>query len=320
MSIANPQANCTRCDTADKAISALKRLNRSSEDMLNDILVYFVAQKLDSATRRAWKLRQSDETQPPTYEEIARFISNRAIALDEITPSTASKQNKSTKCTSANATVAATITCPLCKRNHFINKCHQFIEKSPSQRRELMKQFNRCFNCLSRNHSVSECNSTYTCRYCQRKHHSMLHVDSTPNSNAHLATDHANDSTISAEPATVSSLSIVPTTAIPTPVLLATARVIVSSPAGRELSVRALLDQRSEVSFITERIAQLLRLPRVRSNTQISAVGGVQAGVCRHAAHISIVSRHRSGPTFNTVAFILNSLTKYASRQSFFNT
>lgn len=40
-------------DTTDKSISALKSLGRSSEEILSDILVYFVVQKLDSFTRRA---------------------------------------------------------------------------------------------------------------------------------------------------------------------------------------------------------------------------------------------------------------------------
>lgn len=40
-------------NAADKAISSLRRLNRTSEDILSDILVYFVSLKLDAATRRA---------------------------------------------------------------------------------------------------------------------------------------------------------------------------------------------------------------------------------------------------------------------------
>ncbi|KYN50168.1 hypothetical protein ALC62_01023 [Cyphomyrmex costatus] len=40
-------------DKVDKALAALQRLDRSSEDILNDILVYSLSQKLDPATRRA---------------------------------------------------------------------------------------------------------------------------------------------------------------------------------------------------------------------------------------------------------------------------
>lgn len=66
-------------DKAERAISALKRLDRSSEEILDDILVYFVTQKLDSATRRAWKLRS-----PPTFETLIRFLSARAQALEDL--------------------------------------------------------------------------------------------------------------------------------------------------------------------------------------------------------------------------------------------
>lgn len=55
-------------DTAEKAIAALQRMNRSSEDILNDILVYFVSLKLDSATRRAWKLKFNEESDPSNFK------------------------------------------------------------------------------------------------------------------------------------------------------------------------------------------------------------------------------------------------------------
>ena len=45
-------------------------------------------------------------------------------------------------------------------------------------------------------------------------------------------------------------------------VLLATAQVLVISDRGEVRKVRALLDQGSEISLISERVVQQLRLPR----------------------------------------------------------
>jgi len=301
-------------DKADKAFSSLKRLNRLSDDILNDILVYFVSQKLDPATRRAWKLKFTDHSPPATYDDLTNFISSRALALDELKPIKPAKTANDLKVTSATATSGQDPVCVLCQKRHFINKCAKFIDKSPSQRRDIVKQHKRCFNCLSVKHSVAECKSRFTCRLCQQKHHSMLHVDSLPSSTPNVATASVDQPT-SAEEHQVNALSATSRNAIPFPVLLATARVTVRAPSGREQTVRALLDQGSEVTFITENLVQILRLRRIRTMTSISAVGCVKAGICRHAAQIQIAPRHKPGPTFNVLALVMKSLSNYFPRR-----
>lgn len=105
------------------------------------------------------------------------------------------------------------------------------------------------------------------------------------------------------------------TTAIPSTVILATARVVVSSSSGRSATVRALLDQGAEVSFITENLAQALRVKRLCTQASISLVGG-NASYCRNAALISIASRDQSGPSLSTLALIIKNITTYAPRAS----
>ncbi|XP_011871509.1 PREDICTED: uncharacterized protein LOC105564012, partial [Vollenhovia emeryi] len=94
-----------------------------------------------------------------------------------------------------------------------------------------------------------------------------------------------------------------------------TAWVTVSAPSGRAVEVRALLDQGSEVTFVTERLAQALYLKRLRMPTSISAVGGVKVGTCRHAAHVTISPRSASTPKLSTTALILNTLTAYSPKR-----
>ncbi|XP_024875114.1 uncharacterized protein LOC112456655 [Temnothorax curvispinosus] len=305
-------------DQAEKALAALKRLDRLSDEILSDILVYCVSQKLDPATRRAWKLKFSDDSLPPMYDDLNRFLSSRALALEKLAPTNSSKFNCGLKVTTTNASTASNPSCPLCQKFHFINKCPKFIEKSPSQRRDIVKQNKRCFNCLSTKHAVTDCKSKFTCRTCQRQHHSMLHDDSL-SSSTNLVTVSASEPSTEIEASKVNSLSAVSITAVPTPVLLATARVNVGCPSGRTLSVRAILDQGSEVSFISERLAQILRVQLIRTRTSISAVGCVKVETCRHAANICITPRDRAEPTFSTLAFIIKSLTKYISPRAKFD-
>lgn len=48
--------------------------------------------------------------------------------------------------------------------------------------------------------------------------------------------------------------------------------------------------------------------------TTVSVVGCAIGGTCRHAADIKIISRHKSEPSFDAIAFILPSLTEYNPR------
>lgn len=107
-------------DKTDKALSALKCLGRTSEEILNNILVYFVTQKLDSLTRRAWKLKCSTESHPLNYDDLSRFISARAFALEELTPAT-HKSNRSVKVNNATTSDTSTPMCSLCKKQHLLS-------------------------------------------------------------------------------------------------------------------------------------------------------------------------------------------------------
>lgn len=59
-------------------------------------------------------------------------------------------------------------------------------------------------------------------------------------------------------------------------VLLATAIIRISDRHGRKHHVRALIDQGSEISMMSEGLAQRLQLPRASSNVDIFGVGGQQ--------------------------------------------
>lgn len=159
----------------EKSLSAFKNMDRSSEDILNDILIYFIVQKLDPSMPRAWKLKCSTETSILKFEDLTRFISARALALEELMP--LNSKSISLKANNATTSDASVPSCFLCKKSHFFSKCIQFVNKSPWQRRELVKSVKRCVNCLSAKHSLEDCQSKFSCRTCQQRHHSMLHVD-----------------------------------------------------------------------------------------------------------------------------------------------
>ncbi|XP_024878200.1 uncharacterized protein LOC112458683, partial [Temnothorax curvispinosus] len=100
------------------------------------------------------------------------------------------------------------------------------------------------------------------------------------------------------------------------PVLLATAWVTVRGSSGRTAVVRALLDQGSEMTFISENLAQILRVKRIRMPISISAVGGVHAGTFQHAASIFVSPRASLVSALATTALILKSVISYIPKRN----
>ncbi|XP_029663493.1 uncharacterized protein LOC115235693 [Formica exsecta] len=175
-------------DKVNIAMASLKALNRKPEKLWEDIVVHIVVQKLDPVTRKAWELSIAHKDAPQSHETLSKFIESRTRALRAAAPGsvvkTGVKPVAASRVYSATASANAQSQCSLCPARHFINVCPTFVSKNASQRRDIIKQQKRCFNCLSARHSAHECKSKYCCRVCHKKHHSMLHVDSDSSSSA----------------------------------------------------------------------------------------------------------------------------------------
>ncbi|XP_070162567.1 uncharacterized protein [Polyergus mexicanus] len=310
----------TLYDKASIAMASLKALDRKPEELWEDLVVHILVQKLDPLTRKAWEISISNTDVPPSYETLSNFIKSRTRALMASAPVSAVKPGvkpiAASRVHAATASANAQSQCSLCPARHFIHACPTFVSKNASQRRDIVKQQKRCFNCLSARHSIHECRSKYSCRVCHKRHHSMLHVDSDSSSSA-LKKAPSNCSSPQASDAApeVNSLSASTVMRRRKPVLLATAWVTIRSPSGRTAVVRALLDQGSEMTFISESLAQILRLKRIRMPISVSAVGGINAGTFQHATHIFISHRKSLAPSLSTTALILKSLTSYTPRR-----
>ncbi|XP_029171236.1 uncharacterized protein LOC114940670 [Nylanderia fulva] len=109
--------------------------------------------------------------------------------------------------------------------------------------------------------------------------------------------------------ATILNASVTPPAALERKtVLLATARVLLEGPSERRLTVRALLDSEAAVSFVTERVAQFLRVDRRRVNVPVSGLQGKHMADATTAARLVI--RFPTDVTFRlkTEAFVLRRL------------
>ncbi|EZA51518.1 hypothetical protein X777_09803 [Ooceraea biroi] len=309
-------------DKVNLAVASLKQLERSPAELWTDTLVYIISNQLDPITRKAWNVKSSDNDEPPSFADLMKFLDSRARALEDFSScqsgKTSSKYSSENKVTAATASKSSPSACPLCKARHYFSVCSTFLKSSPNQRRDLVKVHKRCFNCLSHGHAIKDCKSNFSCRTCQQRHHSLLHLASDSSSNHESTTDASPASTSTDPPSpstasetTVQSLSTL-TKRSKSSVLLATAWITVGSAAGRSFMVRALLDQGFEITFVSERLAQNLRAKRVVMPVSISAVGCVHAGNFNKAMLISVSSRDSPSPSFRVTALIMKSLTSYS--------
>ena len=96
-----------------------------------------------------------------------------------------------------------------------------------------------------------------------------------------------------------------------TGVLLATALVYVSAPNGQKVLARALLDNCSEASFISESLLQRLRLGTKPVFKKISGVGGVRSITCQKEAEFLIHPHFSSSFSCKVNALVLQTVTRY---------
>ncbi|KAH9643024.1 hypothetical protein HF086_013585 [Spodoptera exigua] len=118
----------------------------------------------------------------------------------------------------------------------------------------------------------------------QTSHHSFITCPKCQQVNTHLAHDNSNE------------------------VLLATAQVKTIANDGTIVILRALLDQGSQVSIITENAAQKLQLKRERMSAVVSGVGASATTNCKGVLHLKCQAIYNNF-NININAFIMKKIT-----------
>ena len=99
----------------------------------------------------------------PNRNKSSKSVSSLSVAIQDIGSSVQSNSN---------------IQCHLCSKSHKLYTCYKFRSMPIDKRCNYVKTNNLCALCLSNDHLVSECRSTYVCKInnCGEKHSSSLHV------------------------------------------------------------------------------------------------------------------------------------------------
>lgn len=217
--------------------------------------------------------------------------------------------------------------CALCNTNeHGIYFCPNFLEMAPHKRLQTINNLNLCPICLHY-HYGKPCLSEGVCRDCQNKdHNSLLHTAFLPSPRSagiHRPGAGSSNATRGGSANTSANAGIVSENPQVThtmvnesvQVLLPTAMIKIQAADGTQRVMRALLDQGSQTSLITEHAAQLLKLPRLRCKGIISGIGDKQSN-CKGMMTVKCSSLVNDF-TFETDTLIMNQLIKNLPSQSF---
>lgn len=304
-------------DTVNQHLRALKAMDCEPPGLF---ITSMLELKLDTTTMFEWQKYSQESLKVPHFSKLLEFLNLRAQASESSAPEFGRKRaldnavSKRNPMSRSVTSFAATVddSCIVCKGNkHPLYACPKFKLLPHEQMVSTLKSNGLCLNCLRPGHFVKRCTSTQRCRRCQKPHHTLLHLEvrtggresNTPAQSPPPATDGANSS-----PAVVSNVAH--TGSKSHQVLLMTCRVSVHTPDGHTTQARALLDSASSASFISERLAQHLCLPRLRRLAQIAGIGDVsRQSLGQSVVHFDVTPAWSVGKVLQVEAIVLPKVT-----------
>ena len=158
-----------------------------------------------------------------------------------------------------------------------------------------------CFSCLSNSHRTPQCNVEWRCKFCNRKHNSLLPCESKP-----AQKNNCNDCVIERQPQPTrtkqnnnsqSGVTIRYTSkGRPSSQMLAAVIVYVRDKFGQLVKCRALLDSASQYHFLTERLVQQLHLRKFKAHVPVQGINEVTKTI-HYVASRDIKSRFNNWET-----------------------
>lgn len=185
ISMEKPESLRNMLDTINECTTILKMcdIDVSTWDA---ILMYLLSQKLDLNTVGHWEEKLQGRGDLPTLNEFNDFLEIRFRILESTNrnrtssfssgisakPSFFQKPKKILLTTNSNENRS----CYICGENHVVYRCPRFSQAPVPERLKLVQSKKLCGNCLFK-HETSECKFKFSCRLCQKRHHTMLHMD-----------------------------------------------------------------------------------------------------------------------------------------------
>ncbi|KAM8702177.1 hypothetical protein ACLKA7_000735 [Drosophila subpalustris] len=286
-------------DGATEIVRGLDAAGQSNRDCW---IIHLVLAKTDAETRRKW-IEGSRELDDPKVEDLFRFLDRRCEEFE------------------------------LSQREAEPDK--RIATEQPKVKRSSQALVAMEVSCAKSGHISRKCESKYTCKNCQGRHHTLLH---SLNSNGQTTggrtqpgmQEQHNLGTHQDTMVTISHISRAQdkkwvecihgtstTTRTKTQDLrkgaLPTAQVWVQNAQGSNTLCRVLLDSGSELSYISERCIQALGIARTPSRILVSGISSINADATRGCSKLHIKSRI-SDDTMEVKAHVLSKITSTLAR------
>ena len=156
------------------------------------------------------------------------------------------------------------LSCPMCKGAHYLNKCNGFRGLSVSERTEFVKNRGLCLNCFHSGHVAKTCIYTWVCNLegCGEKHNRWLH----PTTSTHPSTQLLNEPQRPHQETAITKtsnhhLSFTTTRSYDEKVALPIIPILVKGSGRKFSKLYAMLDNGATGSLCTERLVKELGLP-----------------------------------------------------------
>lgn len=179
--------------------------------------------------------------------------------------------------------------CYLCNNNHSIFQCDKFKGMDVNKRWEEIKKLKLCSICFGK-HMYKDCKSKYNCNKCQGRHSAFLHNEGKRDKKGLVAANTSVDDI--------------------NEVFVATALIKCKTMHGDYITLRAMIDQGSQASFITEAAAQRLQLKREKIHANIDAFGDISAGEAKSRMEVEVASCFDTDYNVKVAALVMKKITR----------
>lgn len=154
--------------------------------------------------------------------------------------------------------------CKICKRNHGLRFCQTFLKMTVEKRMQTVISHNYCPNCLAHMHSSRSCFSTLGCKHCGGSHHTSLHIHKSEIINRIAQTAEEDKPVLSTSTSKLTSASkkvvSLESITIPYATMLFPTAVVNILIGSKKHHVRAVIDQCTSVSKISQRLVKDLNI------------------------------------------------------------
>ena len=244
-------------------------------DTLSQFITAATVQLMDTSCATHWADYTSTKEEPPDMDTLRAYFEHRIATLQANPhlrmkpvqpPSQTSriKDKPRTVVHQIRETSSSDPHCPACGDSHNIYQCPNFRSMTVGKRYSLTQSKHLCHNCLGQGHTKDNCKSKHSCRECSARHHTWLHKPASPQPTDQSAQKQDSNLYV-ARGRTVQrrSTQVFPMTAL-----------VTATSGCHQQRARAFLDTGATITLITSRLANSLRAPRSRSNTNISGIAG----------------------------------------------